>query len=144
MIALRSGRPWPVRLGVALIVASAGIALAEALADVPATARRLASRWPQLGWNDDQAIIASSALFTIALIPAALIWLRGSRLARWLLVGLAASALAKTPDLARLIGAGADVPWGEGARAICLPLAGLMMFLPPAKGWFGPRLAKDG
>jgi len=85
----REPRPITVNLFALILLAIAGLNLGSALFDLPAQEEALKALGLGLEWNRDWTIVASSAWFTVELIPIALIWLLGSKFARWLLVSMA-------------------------------------------------------
>ncbi|HEX5644404.1 MAG TPA: hypothetical protein VFX62_02690 [Erythrobacter sp.] len=117
----------------------AGLALfnlLSSLADLGAKQQHYEALMAGFPWTRDWTIVATSAWFTVELIPAALVWLLASRFARWL---IATVVLLGTVQLAA--GMVALTPWslaGLGLRAAALAL----LFLPMAQPWFnhGRRL----
>ncbi|WP_120716923.1 hypothetical protein [Tsuneonella amylolytica] len=135
----RGPRPWPVTVFAGVLLAAAswnlGADLKPALAH-PVEAERIAM------------VSAASARFCILAIPAAAIWLLGSRVARWFVtlaaVGFAAYKIAGTIRFGLADGD------GTGRLLAGLALNGLtvLLFTPSASRWFaagGPRdaLARD-
>ena len=76
-------RPFAINLFAAILLTLACVNLTVALFDLPAQEELLASLGLGFEWNRDWTIVASSAWFTIELIPIALVWLTASRFARW-------------------------------------------------------------
>jgi hypothetical protein len=75
-------RPFAINLFAAILLGLACWHLAVALFDLPAQEEFLASLGLGFEWNRDWTIVASSAWFTIELIPIVLVWLTASRFAR--------------------------------------------------------------
>ena len=76
-------RPLAIHAFAGILLGLALINLIVALFDLPAQEEFLASLGLGFEWNRDWTIVASSAWFTIELIPIALVWMAGSRFARW-------------------------------------------------------------
>jgi len=131
---LRHGpRPFAVRAFAVLFLLQAAAAFWHQMSDLPATEALLAARIPQLAFDRDAAIVVTCARLTIALIPVALIWFFGSRLARILVLLFVALRLLDVPvvlDLAKN---------GEVLFPASLTLAigaAMLLLSPSAAGWF--------
>lgn len=85
-----SPRPLAVQAFAAILLALAAWNLAAALWDLPAQEEILRSLGLGFEWNRDWTIVASSAWFTVELIPIAAIWLWASRFARGFITAMAA------------------------------------------------------
>jgi len=129
MTLAKGPRPWSVRLFALLFMAAATLGLIDHLGHLHELAATLGDYAPDMA-NRDEAIVAASARFTIALIPVALIWLLASRVARWLVSGMALLKLA-----------GFVTTYADGLRSLALAsmiasLAGAaLLFTPSASGW---------
>lgn len=86
----RGPRPFAINLFAAILLGLALWNLTVALFDLPAQEEFLASLGLGFEWNRDWTITASSAWFTIELIPIALVWLTASRFARVFVTAMAA------------------------------------------------------
>lgn len=94
------------------------------------------SRVPQIKWNEDLAIVVVSAAFTIACIPAALVWFFASRFARWMIVGMAVLRLFGLPGMVEAMQNGqSDQVWPVIAVILTLAAARLL-FTRQAAHWF--------
>lgn len=82
MSRLAGNRPPAINLFALILLCLALVNLTVALFDLPAQEEFLASLGLGFEWNRDWTIVASSAWFTIELIPVALVWLTASRFAR--------------------------------------------------------------
>lgn len=78
----RGPRPWPINLFALTLLAIATLNLGAALFDLNAQQEFLRTLGLGFMQNRDGAIIASSAWFTIELIPIVLVWVIASRFAR--------------------------------------------------------------
>ena len=129
-----SPRPWAINLFAAILLSFATLNLATALFDLPAQEEALRSLGMGLEWNRDWTIVASSAWFTIELIPIALVWLVASRFARMFLLAMAALKavlmLGNLPMLYALPGLLAGHVITIGAIAL--------LFTRSAHQWFNP------
>ena len=127
-------RPWAINLFAAILLTFAMLNLATALFDLPAQEEALRSLGLGLEWNRDWTIVASSAWFTIELIPIALVWLFASRFARLFLLAMAALKavlmLSNLPMLYALPGLLAGHVIAIGAIAL--------LFTRSANRWFNP------
>ena len=140
-------RPWAINLFAAILLTFAMLNLATALFDLPAQEEALRSLGLGLEWNRDWTIVASSAWFTIELIPIALVWLFASlpqdlcgflegrsRFARLFLLAMAALKavlmLSNLPMLYALPGLLAGHVITIGAIAL--------LFTHSANRWFNP------
>ena len=127
-------RPWAINLFAAILLTFAMLNLATALFDLPAQEEALKSLGLGLEWNRDWTIVASSAWFTIELIPIALVWLFASRFARLFLLAMAALKvvlmLSNLPMLYALPGLLAGHVITVGAIAL--------LFTQSASQWFDP------
>ena len=85
----RGPRPFAINLFAAILLGLALVNLTVALFDLPAQEEFLKSLGLGFEWNRDWTIVASSAWFTIELIPIALVWLAASRFARWFIAAMA-------------------------------------------------------
>ena len=85
----RGPRPLAINLFAAILLGLAVVNLTVALFDLPAQEEFLASLGLGFEWNRDWTIVASSAWFTIELIPILLVWLIASRFARWFITAMA-------------------------------------------------------
>lgn len=85
-----SPRPLAVHAFAAILLVLAAWNLAAALWNLPAQEEILRSLGLGFEWNRDWTIVASSAWFTVELIPIAAIWLWASRFARGFITAMAA------------------------------------------------------
>lgn len=83
-------RPAAINAFAAILLAIAIWNLASALLDLPGQQALLEALGLGPSWGRDGTIVASSAWFTIELIPIALVWLTASRFARWFIVSMTA------------------------------------------------------
>ncbi len=127
-------RPWPVTTFAAILVATAswnlGVDLQRALAEsVEATRIAMVSR--------------ASAQFLIPVIPAAVIWLFASRVAKWFItitsIGFAAFKLA----LAHKTGLWDAVFAIRFVIGLSMNALVLLLFVPSARRWFAGRHPTD-
>lgn len=84
-----SPRPLAVHAFAAVLLGLAAWNLAAALWDLPAQEEILRSLGLGFEWNRDWTIVASSAWFTIELIPVTAVWLLASRFARGFITAMA-------------------------------------------------------
>lgn len=84
-----SPRPLAVHAFAAVLLGLAAWNLAAALWDLPAQEEILRSLGLGFEWNRDWTIVASSAWFTVELIPIAVVWLFASRFARGFITAMA-------------------------------------------------------
>ncbi|MFZ9395190.1 MAG: hypothetical protein ACO25F_03900 [Erythrobacter sp.] len=124
-------RPWPIHGFAALLAGLALFHLVQGLADIGAQQQAYEAVYPGVPWNQDWTIVATSAWFTIELIPAVLVWLFASRFARWL---LAAMVLLGAGQL--LLASVPATPAGMMTLALRMFALGLLL-LPAAQPWFG-------
>lgn len=97
--------------------------------DLAARQHAYAALVPGFAWNRDWTIVATSAWFTIELIPAVLVWLCASRFARGFVLAMLALALANL--LLRM-----DAEWADLARIGLRAGAVALLYLPAANPWF--------
>ena len=128
----RGARPWPINLFAVILLTIAGLNLAAALFDLPRQQEFLLSLGLGIEWNRDWAIVASSAWFTIELIPVALVWLIASRFARGFISVMAAiKALLILGDLL-LLYALPGLLLGQGIALVAVTL----LYHRDANDWF--------
>lgn len=77
-------RPWSIRLFALAFLFAAMWRLLDHLLNPLSAWFLYSERFPQIEWTGDLVIVASSAEFTIALIPIVWIFGLGSRVARWI------------------------------------------------------------
>lgn len=136
-------RPAPIRIFAGLFLALAAIALLRGLTDLPAAIGGYAQQLPQVAWDADRAIVMLSASFTIACIPAALVWFFASRFARWLVAIMVVLRLMGLPAL--MMGAVAmrpDALLGVISTVLSI-VAAIMLFTPTASAWFQASRMQD-
>ncbi|MEL6878180.1 MAG: hypothetical protein AAGL68_08800 [Pseudomonadota bacterium] len=128
-------RPAGINAFAAILLTLAAWNLVTALFDLPAQQETLAALGLGLEWNRDWTIVASSAWFTIELIPIALVWLMAKAFARWLIVGMAAIktvlVLTNLPMLYAFPGVLAGL-----SISLC---AVALLFTRGANEWFAPQ-----
>lgn len=140
MAAPRSGsRPRTVKAFAVIVLALACWNLATALFDLPAQESFLRALGLGFEWNRDWTIVASSAWFTIELIPIALVWFFASRFARWLVLAMAVIKLLLLLSNPPLLYA---VPGLLIGSLITFGAIGLL-FSRDAAGWFNPEAEVD-
>lgn len=129
-------RPWPVWV---FILVSTGLATLRSItyfSDLDKTQAMLQTWIPQVSWDLDWAIVATSAWLTIDVIPVILIGVFASRAARWFVLGMSVLIVPMTFVFARDLQMppetvlSALIGW-----AIPITLAGLL-FLPVCRPWF--------
>ncbi|MEE4337603.1 hypothetical protein [Erythrobacter sp.] len=89
MRTVRGPRPLAVHAFAAVLLGLAAWNLAAALWDLPAQEEILRSLGLGFEWNRDWTIVASSAWFTVELIPILAVWLWASRFARGFITAMA-------------------------------------------------------
>jgi len=137
----RAARPWSIRLFALLFTLQAATAFVQAITHLPETQAVLeaGTGWPL---DRDWAIVITSARFTIALIPVALVWFAASRFARWLVLAMALGKLLMAlASLTAMAPGETSSPLWLGALALSLGGAALLL-TPSASRWFArpPRL----
>ncbi|MHA7820695.1 MAG: hypothetical protein ACX930_13690 [Erythrobacter sp.] len=85
----RGPRPWPINFFAVVLLTIAGLQLSAALLDLPGQQEFLRALGLGIAWDRDWTIVASSAWFTIELIPIILVWLVASRFARGFITAMA-------------------------------------------------------
>ncbi|KPP85843.1 MAG: hypothetical protein ACOCYR_08265 [Erythrobacter sp.] len=132
---VRGPRPPAVNAFAAMLLALAAWNLATALWDLPAQAEILRSLGLGFEWNRDWTIVASSAWFTVELIPIAAVWLLASRFARGFITAMAlvkvALILSNLPMLYALPG----VLLGQSLSLLAVAL----LYTRAANAWFARR-----
>lgn len=127
-----SPRPLAVNAFAAILLGLAAWNLATALWDLPAQEEILRSLGLGFEWNRDWTIVASSAWFTVELIPIAAVWLVASRFARGFITAMAAIKvvliLANLPMLYALPG----VLVGQSISLVAVAL----LYTREANAWF--------
>lgn len=132
MIWRRGARPWPINLFALTLLTIATLNLAAALLDLEAQQEFLRTLGLGFMQNRDGAIIASSAWFTIELIPIALVWVAASRFARGFITVMAAiKALLLLGDLLLFYA----LPGLMVGQAIALAAVALL-YTRDADAWF--------
>jgi hypothetical protein len=130
-----SPRPLAVNAFAAILLALAAWNLAAALWDLPAQEEILRSLGLGFEWNRDWTIVASSAWFTVELIPIAAVWLFASRFARGFITAMAAIKvvliLSNLPMLYALPG----ILLGQSLSLLAVAL----LYTPAANAWFERR-----
>ena len=143
-------RPWTIWLFAALSTALVISNLVQQLLEPLVALSRYGWLAPGYDWDEDSLIVASSAAFTINMIPIVLIWAFAVRFARWLVLAMALIpapihilALLHHISKMRANGWGEDIVMshmifvGQGF-AIQFGLIALL-FLPPSNRWFARR-----
>ncbi len=143
MIPLSRARPLSINMFAAAFLAAALIAFLDGLWDIPAMQTLLRGSLRGIAWSRDAVIVTLSARFSIVLIPIALVWLRASNFARWMVTVLALGKLIIAPDgIAAMANGGAvDTAWLT-ALALSL-LAAVMLFTPASNRWFAQKQEVD-
>lgn len=128
-------RPLPVNGFAAVLLGLAAWNLAAALWDLPAQEEILRSLGLGFEWNRDWTIIASSAWFTVELIPVAAVWLLASRFARGFITAMAGIKvvliLSNLPMLYALPG----ILLGQSISLVAVAL----LYTPAANAWFARK-----
>ncbi|MBD2843133.1 hypothetical protein [Erythrobacter rubeus] len=125
-------RPLSINAFAVILLVIAAANLIAALLDVPAQEDNLRSLELGFDWNRDWTIVASSAWFTIELIPIALVWLAASRFARIFITCMAA---VKAALLAANFRALLESPTILAAECIALA-AVMLLYTRAASRWF--------
>ncbi len=140
MVKRRSGpRPRSVKAFAAIVLALACWNLATALFDLPGQEGFLRSLGLGFEWNRDWTIVASSAWFTIELIPIALVWFFASGFARWLVLAMASLKLLLLLSNPPLLYAVPGLLMGSLVTFGAIAL----LFSRDAAGWFNPAEEVD-
>lgn len=130
-----SPRPLAVNAFAAILLALAAWNLAAALWDLPAQEEILRSLGLGFEWNRDWTIVASSAWFTVELVPITAVWLFASRFARGFITAMAAIKvvliLSNLPMLYALPG----ILLGQSLSLLAVAL----LYTPAANAWFERR-----
>lgn len=128
----RGTRPLGVHVFAATLLALAAWNLSAALWDLPRQEETLRSLGLGFEWNRDWTIVASSAWFTVELIPIAAVWLYASRFARGFITAMAALKavliLTNLPMLYALPG----ILLGQSISLVAVAL----LYTPAANAWF--------
>ncbi|MEQ8410315.1 MAG: hypothetical protein RIC51_01555 [Erythrobacter sp.] len=133
MRTVRKERPLAVNAFAAVLLGLAAWNLVVALWDLPAQEEILRSLGLGFEWNRDWTIVASSAWFTVELIPVVAVWLLASRFARGLITAMAgikvALILSNLPMLYALPG----ILVGQSISLLAVAL----LYTRAANAWFG-------
>ena len=142
-------RPWTIWAFAGIAITSASWSLLNSLLDL-AGAQSLLNELP-LGveWTRDLTIIAASAVFTIKLIPSALIWFYRNKVARWFV------AIWGSIAFVMLVNFTMDL-WSSTSTKVSLVLwlsilrgttpsifQAVLVFTPSANRWFRQEEAVD-
>lgn len=128
----RRSRPITVNAFAAVLLTLAAWNLAAALWDLPAQQEILRSLGLGFEWNRDWTIIASSAWFTIELIPIAAVWLLASRFARGFITAMAAIKVALILTNLPMLYALPGILLGQSISLAAVAL----LYTPSANAWF--------
>lgn len=132
-------RPAGINAFAMILLALAAWNLSAALFDLPAQQEALAALGLGLQWNRDWTIVASSAWFTIELIPIALVWLVASPFARWFIVGVTATKALLVISNLQMLYAFPGVLAGQMISFCAVAL----LFTRGANDWFSPGREVD-
>jgi len=135
MRAVRGKRPLPVNAFAAVLLGFATFNLAVALRDLPAQAEMLRSLGLGIEWNRDWTIVASSAWFTVELIPIAAVWLWASRFARNFVTAMAGLKVVLILSNLPLLVALPGVLAGQSISLVAV----VLLFTRPANAWFARK-----
>ncbi len=120
-------RPRAIKAFTALFLLQAAVSFWHQMAHLAETEATLASFIPRLAIDRDLAIVVTCARLTIAVIPVALIWFLGSRVARVLVMLFVAVRLFTIPY----------APSVEWVASLTMAVAAALVLLSPsAAGWF--------
>lgn len=128
----RGPRPWAINLFALILLVIACLNLSTALLDLPEQEEFLRALGLGFEWDRDWTIVASSAWFTVELIPIALVWLFASRFARAFISAMAVvKALMIVGDLLTLY-ALPGLMLGQGIALVAVTL----LYSRDANEWF--------
>lgn len=133
----RGPRPWPINLFALVLLVIATLNLATALWDLPAQEEFLRSLGLGFDWNRDWAIVASSAWYTVELIPILLVWLFASRFARAFITAMAVVKTLLILGQLLLLYALPGLMLGQGIALVSVAL----LYTRDANAWFAKKEA---
>lgn len=128
-------RPWPIHLFALILLAIAVLNLTAALWDLPRQEEFLRALGLGFEWNRDLAIVASSAWFTVELIPILLVWLMASRFARGFITVMAGVKAAMILGDLLLLYALPGLMLGQGVALAAVAL----LYTRDANAWFAKQ-----
>ncbi|MDY7096523.1 MAG: hypothetical protein SXU28_00135 [Pseudomonadota bacterium] len=146
MTIAKGPRPWSIWVFAALFLIAALNRLVLGLASLPVQQEIYQLMIPWEGWNRDWTIVALSAVFSIAFIPVAWIFLFAASPARILVTCMGAIKLINLPGMVQAASAvGWAVSWHYWLEPALTAAALICLFVPQSNQWFKGRRdeAKD-
>ncbi len=129
-------RPLSIKLFAAFFLTAAISTYVLNLTNLPIQQEIFALYLPWPGWSQDWTIVALSAILSIAFIPVAWIYLRASRVARWLVTGFSLLKLLSFPQMFMVWVSDPYINIMYLREPILIALALIMLFTPSANRWF--------
>jgi hypothetical protein len=138
----KGARPLSIKIFALTFLGAAVFVLGSSLQNIGLLQGAYRALFPWDGWNRDWMIVAVSAIFSIALIPVAWIYLFGSRVARWLVTIFSLLKLANVPNMIFALQAtGEAVHWRYFAEPALLAVALTALFMPSSRRWLARKEA---
>lgn len=123
----------------ALCLLAAAVGVVDGLHDFGAIGPGTALRLPVVGGSQAAAITLISARLTAAMLPAAFIWFRASRIARGMVGFFALIKVGAAIYTASLMGAAHLLDPLKSAALLIGTVAAVLLFVPSANRWFADR-----
>lgn len=143
MTLVKGPRPWPIWVFAIYTIANAILMLLDSLANVAEEARKFEGILGGAISAADASIIFASALFSIRLIPLALVWIYASNIARLLILGTTLLLACIKVSVFLRLSQPEELIWAAaGSIGIPMVFTGLL-FIPSVNRYFAQKEAVD-
>ncbi|MEP3052024.1 MAG: hypothetical protein ABJP48_04700 [Erythrobacter sp.] len=132
-------RPWTIRLFAIAFLSAAAIDYVQGLSAISTLQMAYTQQFPWFDWTRDWAIVALSAMFSIAAIPVAMILMRAIRIARWLVTVFSIFKLLSLPQMIMEWVSLPHVSLLHLASPLLTLVAVVLLFTPSANRWFAQK-----